>query len=363
MQHRQVKSLQNKLNPSKKGGKKVNLTVVDGAVIVISAVIAILSAALLGDQIKKRTKWGAMTKTLAQVGTAASVLIIGVAFFAPSIASAVGLITPAAEAPPVGPVVEQIQAAKQGYVLASVKNAYQMPTTLLADATVYVSLTQPVANNSWIAVAQDNTASTGSVLVTVQGVTSGTVYVTAYKSGYYSDFVATTIPGAQEMPTAALIANVPLVQTGSLLVTQYDNSSASYSAGTITVDNDAESAYITLDFTCENVWMALKDLRMLGIRGTYWTTNAVVMAPVIISDADLTAVTISDPTMTNSTTGGYDLPGNLTFGKTLRIRFTISKTASVTGQELFRVSLDDLTGLKGYVGETGISETVLTFTT
>jgi hypothetical protein len=62
-------------------------------------------------------------------------------------------------------------------------------------------------------------------------------------------------------------------------------------------------------------------------------------------------------------TGGWNFAGDLPFGKTLRIRFTISKTASATGRELFRVSLDDLLGLKGYVNETGISETVLTFTT
>jgi len=341
----------------------VELTVVDGAVITLSAVVAILAAAFVGDQIKKRSKWGPMSTTASQLITAASVLVIGVAFFAPSIAQAVGLVAPVAEEE-VGPVPgEQIMSEKEGYVLASVSDKYQQPTTLLADANVYVSLTQPVANDSWIYYAQDNTSSTGSVMITLPGVTSGTVWVTAYKTGYYSDFVTTQVPGAQVAPTPDLVAGVQLTAVGSLSITQYDNSNASLSGTTITVDNDATSAYITLDIVCENVWKAVRDLRLLAIRGSYWTTNSVSLAPVIISDADMTPVTIDDPTLTNSTTGGYDLPGDLEFGKTLRIRFTISKSASATGQELFRISLNDLGGLKGYVGETGISETTLTFTT
>lgn len=340
----------------------MELTIVDGAVILLATVVSILLASKLGDEIKNRTSWGPMTKTLAQVGTAAAVFIVAVAFFAPSVAQAVGLTVPE-EAPQVGPVVEQITSEKKGYVLASVRDTYKIPTTLLSNATVYVSTLQPVANDSWIAVAQDNTGSTGSVLVEVPGVTSGTVYVTAYKSGYYSDYVTTTITGAQEMPSSNLIANVPLTKIGSLLVTQYDNSNAYLSGTTVYVDNDATSAYITLDITCENVWSAIRDLRMLAIRGSAWSSLSVSMAPVIISDADLSATSIDDPTLTNSTTGGYDFPGDLQFGKTLRVRFTISKTASATGQELFRVSFNDLGGLEGYVGETGISEKTLSFTT
>lgn len=348
----------------------MELTVLDGAVIVISAIAAILAAVFLKEQIKKRTTWGPMAQTVTQLAIGVSVLVIGVAMFAPSIATAIGLIPPEVPVEPeVGPVVEEISALKQGYVLASVRNTYKVPTTLIADATVYISLAQPVANDSWVAVAQDNTESTGSVLVTVSGVTSGTVYVTAYKAGYYSDYVATTVPGAQEMPTANLIANVPLTQTGTLLITQYDNSHAMFDGiSVIGVDNAATSAYITLDFTCENVWMALKDIRMLGIRGAYWSTLTVSMSPVVISDADLVAVTINDPTLTNSTTGGYDFPGDLQYARTLRIRFTISKSASAgtdasVDEELFRVSLDDLGGLKGYVGESGVTETTLTFQT
>jgi len=340
----------------------MELTAVDGAIIVLSAVAALITGSYVGNKISDKTK-SEMMKTLVQVGTAASVFIIGVSFFAPSVAQAIGLVAPTPEEEVPTVPVEQIQSEKIGYVLASVEDKYQVPTTLLSDALVYVSLEEPEANDSWVAVAQDNTGSTGSVLVEVPGVTSGTVYVTAWKSGYYSDFTTTTVPGAQEMPTSDLMANIELTRIGSISVTMYDNSNAYLSGNTIRVDNDATSAYITLDIVCDNVWMAIKDLKLLGIRGSAWSTRNVSLAPVIISDADLEADEVGDPTLTNSTTGGWEFPGDLEFGKTLRIRFTISKDAGPTSEELFRVSLDDLLGLKGYVGETGISETTLTFTT
>lgn len=296
-----------------------------------------------------------------QLITVLAVFMIGAAFLCPAVAGFMGMTwaVPEAAAPPTGPIVTPPTAQAEGYVLASVKDTYKIPTDLLSSALVYVSQSVPVANDSWIAIAQENTSSAGSVLVEVPGVTSGTVYVTGYKSGYYSDYVATTIPGAQVMPSASQTAALTVSKIGDLEISQYDNNNCFLSGAYIYVDNDATSAYITLDINVENVYCAIKDIRILEVRGDDFSTTNDSIAPVIISNGGLAVSTFGDPTLTNATTGGWDLLGELQFGNTLRVKWTIATTTTQENQTLARISTDDLGGLEGYLGESGITENIL----
>jgi len=259
---------------------------------------------------------------------------------------------PAPAAVPPGVPVVQITVGQKGYVLATVEDEYKIPRTLISGADVYVSTQQPVPRAAWIANAKDNTSSAGSVQVTVQGVTSGLVYVTAYKAGYYSDYATTTVPGPE---TPSVPAAVKLENVGSWSVSVTENSTNLTFDGENIVENTTTSTtgYFTLNIATSGAFTALKDIQLLEIRGDAYTARGAAIAPVVLKDGGTIVSVIGDPTLSSAATGGYNFTGNLSYGQVIQIKVTVSVSSAGTGT-LARIDLDDLLGSAGYLNETGV---------
>jgi len=274
------------------------------------------------------------------------------------------------EAPPeaaaVGPVVpgEIITPEKIGYVVANVNDAYKIPTTAIEDAEVHVSLDMPTSEGAWLSLVSENTASNGSCLLEVPGVTSGQVYVAAQKSGYYPAFTTTVIPGAQII-SPSLSASIELAKIGSLKISLTDNSNASFDESTLTITENVStstSAYFTLNIYTENAYTALRDLRIMLMRGDDWDTLDATIAPVVLDAAETSISTTGDVTLTSEVTGAYHCTGDVTYGEILQIKITTA-VGSASAGTMFKIYIDDLDGSKDIFGGTGISENVITVKT
>ncbi len=332
------------------------------AVGVISAAI-LVTIALVKNVSTKPIKVSGPIVTILGAGAAIGMSVLLIANFAPGLATSAGITTAAPEAL-VGPtVVTTVQAAKEGYVIAAAEDDYLVPKTAVSAATVYVSLDQPVVNESWPALTSDNTSSTGSVLLTVPGVTSGTVYVTAGKTLYYPSVTTTAITGAQEI-SPSLVADLQLPKVGTLSWSISENTNA-HKQGTENIYENATTAASTfvLRIKTDNAFMALQDLRVLFVRGGSWTTMGAVMAPVVTRlPAGVTVATTGDITLTTGVTGEIQFTGDVTFGDYIEITFVTSSTTPTAGT-MATIYIDDLSGTYDVLGGTGVSEQTIDIVT
>lgn len=317
-------------------------------------IIALVYKRVTGQTIEKRT-----AKVLA-IGISCLVIMAFVAFI-PQISDAFW-------EPEVAPAVddlppEQITTEKKGYVIATVQDKYKIPSTMISAATVYVSQSEPISGGAWTTIVSDNTGSTGSVTLTVQGVISGNVYVTAGKTGYYPDYAMTSIPGAQVLDEA-YAADLQPVKTGTLSWSLTDNSNAVKQGTENILENvtTSASAYFTLRIYTDNAYMALQNIRILVVRGDTWSSLGASMAPVVLDAAGTSVSTSGDVTLTSEVSGQFSFVGDLTYGRMLEIKITTSTTSAVDGT-LCKIYIDDLMGTKDILGGTGFSETVITIRT
>ena len=329
---------------------------------VISAAI-LVTIALVKNVSEKKIKVSNSILSLLGAGTAIGMSVLLIANFSPGLAASAGITTGEAEAA-IGPeVITIVQANKEGYVIAAVEDDYLVPKTAVSGATVYVSLDQPVANESWPALTSDNTSSTGSILLTVPGVTSGTVYVTAGKTAYYPTITTTAITGAQEI-APSLVADLQLPKIGSLSWTLTENTNA-YMQGTENIYENATTSASTfiLRIKTDNAFMALQDLRVLFVRGGAWTTMGAVMAPVVTRvPAGVTTTTTGDITLTTGVTGEIQFTGDVTFGSYIELTFVTSATTPTVGT-MATIYIDDLSGTYDVLGGTGVSEQTISIVT
>jgi hypothetical protein len=346
--------------PIKKRGKKMVINV-QLILLAFGAVLAFLLTIALGrkgleniEYFKKHTAIPLVVTIIAGVLIATAVMAAGNTDVRNWLTSPL-----AAPAAPSGGPTKTVLVGNVGEVLASVNDALKLPTTPLVE-NVFVSLQQPlVGGATWNSVADDTTGSNGSVMIDVTGVTSGSVYVTSGGTGYYSNYTTTTIPGPQVIPTTS--ATVNLVKVGTLSVTlDTDNSYARLTGPTtITIDN-GQTAIFTLKITTSVVWTAIKDLQLVEIQGAAYTTSGAVISPAVTQSGGTTVSGSGDPTLTSAVTGGWGFGGNLVFGQTIKITYTIT-TSGAKGL-IATINLNDLNGSTGYLGETGIAATSLTVT-
>lgn len=264
---------------------------------------------------------------------------------------------PAAAAPP-GVPVDQITVGRTGYVLASVEDELTIPRTLIDNATIYVSTQQPVPRAAWTAVATDTTDASGSVVVTVRGLTSGMAYVTAYKSDYYSEFTTTVIPGPEVLPTTPALIRLKKVGGWEISIT---NESANITFdGENLVENSttATSGYFTLNIAPDTAFTALKNIRWLEIKGDDFATLGATIVPTILNNGGTLPSITGDTTLSTAAVANIDFSGDLLYGQVIQVKVTVSVSAASTGT-IARISLDDLLGSTGYLNETGAAETVL----
>jgi hypothetical protein len=330
--------------------------------IVLAALVAALFYSWVSGRLPKRGERYGDAAFLGKLLASVMIFALIAAQFSPQIGELFG-IRRAPEA--VGPVVippEYTVAERMGYVIASVEDAYRIPRTLLENASVYVSVTQPVAGSPWVAVAAGRTGASGSTMIQVPGVTSGMVYVTGYIENYYAASVATTIPGAQVMPSPAQIASIRLPAIGTLSITVSENSSnITYdpSTGYITENTTmATSGYFTLTLATSGAFTALRNLRLLEVRGDAFDTLGAAIAPVVVRDGGTSPSASGDPTLSSAISGGWDFVGDLQYGQMIQIRYTVAVASAGQGT-IARIHIDDLLGALGLAGEPGIEETVL----
>jgi hypothetical protein len=296
-------------------------------------------------------------KDLAFLGSFVTAIAIGAIFVVATVPELRSYITgPVAAPAAAGPTVIT-QVGNKGYVPVSVSDLLKIPATNIAGAEVYVSTSQPVAGASWIAAAQDNTGSNGSVTVTVPGVSSGLVYVTAYKPGFYSEFGTAIIPGPEILPSTA--TSIKLENVGDWSVTVTDNSNAVFDGENI-IENSKTSttSYFTLNIATSEAFSALKNIRLQEIRGDAYSTLGAVISPIVLKDGECLPSIQGDPTLTSASVGGYDFSGNLNYGQLIQVKFIVTVASAGTGT-IARISLNDLLGSTGYLNETGVAEKLL----
>lgn len=352
-----------------------------GTAAIVSAVgvacTAILVAVILmKHSSEKKVELPATIATLLGTGAAIGMSVLLIAQFAPGMALSAGIIseiTPAAVGPTVG---DGVVSYREGYVLAVTEDDYLIPKTAVSAATVYVSLDEPVPNASWPALVTDNTDTSGSILLTVPGITSGTVYVTAGKAasvatdlGYYPDVTTVPITGAQVI-SPSLVAGLELPKVGTPSWSLHENTNASDNGNdglnvhvtgedNIWIDVSSASGFV-IRIKTDNAFHAIQDLRVLFVRGANWSALGATMSPVVTrTPSGVTVTTAGDPTLTTGVTGELQFIGDVTFGNYIEISFVVSCTATVDGV-LATIYIDDLSGTYDVLGGTGVSEEKIT---
>ncbi|GAI34080.1 unnamed protein product, partial [marine sediment metagenome] len=219
--------------------------------------------------------------------------------------------------PPVGPEVQNI-----GYVQVVVTDQYRIPETSVQDAIVQVTLEEPEPAKAIIEVkgGLENTNTDGSAILGLEGVTSGTVWVVAHKSGYYADVESTAVPGAQVYPTSNLWARPELAKIGTLSLSVSDNTAVwDSTTNTITENLTASTAhYFTIELTVTAAYEALRDVQLAVIRGSDWENLGVSPLVVTVSDdADTSIETVGDITLSEDISAELNAVGDLDYSVTL----------------------------------------------
>jgi len=328
----------------------MDLTAMQWLMVVFSAVIGI--AVAIGLERFLRREVSAVPRMLMAVVAFLGISVLLSGLLVAPIGQAIGFSKPPAPAPAPapGPVVQN-----EGYVMSVVTDKYAVPSAPLAGAAVSVSLTKPSPGAAIFPVASGTTDNQGACFFRIPGLTSGTVYVIAESSGYYSAVAQTVIPGAQMYPSEPLWAKIALAKVGTLSLT-FENLTPgiTYSSGTITLDNTRTSQEFRLTITTSQPATALKDLAVVLIRASTWANNNPTVS-VTVEDSGGLSVSQSG-NINTSVSQSINGVGDLTAEKVLKLRFRIVLTPS-PGTNLMTISIDDLLGGVGYAGETGISPT------
>jgi hypothetical protein len=326
----------------------MDLTAMQWLMVVFSAVIGI--AVAIGLERFLRREVSAVPRMLMAVVAFLGISVLLSGLLVSPIGQAIGISRPPAPTPTPGPIVQN-----EGYVMSVVTDKYAVPSAPLAGATVSVSLTRPSPGAAIFPVASGTTDNQGACFFRIPGLTSGTVYVIAENSGYYSAVAQTVIPGAQVYPSEALWAKIALAKVGTLSLT-FENLTPgiTYSSGTITLDNTRTLQEFRLTITTSAPMTAIKDPAVLLIRASTWANNNPTVS-VTVEDSGGLSVSQSG-NINTSVSQNINGAGDLTADKVLKLRFRIVLTPSA-GTNLMSISLDDLLGGVGYAGETGISPT------
>lgn len=330
-------------------------SVTDWILVAFSVLIAILAAAFITRKAKEELKIGRMVEGITAVVVFVAVGMICSGLLVAPIGMAIGLRAPPEDEPPVGPEVQNV-----GYVQAVVADALKIPETAIQDARIQVTLEEPEKAKAIIDVAEENSDTDGSALISVDGVTSGTVWVVASKSGYYADVESTSIPGAQVYPTSNLWARPELAKIGTLSLDISDNT-AEWDSTTNTITENLTTStahYFTLELTVTAAYEALRDMQLAFIRGSDWENLGV--SPLVVTvadDADTNIGTVGDITLSVDISAELNAIGDLDYAVTLKIKVKTNTTYAFTGKEVLRITINDLEGGTGYAGVTGISAT------
>lgn len=341
-----------------KGGKKVieQLSITDWLLVAFSVFIAVMVSAWLFQRIEKEPfKAGLGIRSIVGVISFIGIGLIVSGLLVAPIGQAVGLRAPPAVAPPVGPEIQN-----KGYVQAVVTDQYKIPETAIQNAVVQVTLKQPTAGAVIIDIASENTDTDGSALLSLEGVTSGTVWAIANKSGYYADVESTSVPGAQVYPDESLWAELTLAKVGTLSLSVSDNTAVWDSAtNTITENLTTSTAhYFTLELTVTAAYEALRDMQLAFIRGSDWENLGV--SPLVVTvadDADTSIETVGDITLSEDISAELNAVGDLDYSVTLKIKVKTNTTYAFDSKEVLRITINDLEGGTGYAGVTGITAT------
>jgi len=330
------------------------LTLAQWILVVFSAIIAFIAAKWIVD-VLKRAGAGRLSQALIGFVSFIAVGMVISSVLIPPIGMALGLIAPPPPPVPVAPEVKNV-----GYVQAVVYDQYKIPKTAIKDAIVQVTLKRPVPGEAIIEIASENTNADGSALLELEGVTSGTVYVIAQKSGYYAAVDQTTVPGAQVYPAEALWAMPELAKIGTLDLKVTDLSSgATWDAATKTITENltvSKAHYFTLQLTVTAAYEALRDMQLGFIRGSDWENlGAAPLVVTVIDDADTTIETVGDITLSKDISAKLNAVGDLTYAVILKVQVKTNTTYAFSGKELLRIGLNDLLGAVGFAGEAGIS--------
>lgn len=329
---------------------------VAAGVVATAAIVGLIGRHLLIKREIVGEGVASLTAILAIIG----ISVAGIASFAPQTAESLQLITPPELTPAtVGPgELVVIQSDKEGYVLVSAVDDYKRPLDMLSGATIYVSLEQPVGDDVWIPIAEDNTSTIGATSVTVPGITEGTVYVSGGLTGYYPDVTTVTVTGAQTFAPQNT-AGLELPQIGALSWSLIENTNG-YTQGTENiVDNltTSTSARYTIRFVCDNGYMAIQDLRILLVRGGAWDTIGASVTAIPVDDGDTLAIESGD--LVEDHTAELLFSGDLVFGQQIEVRIVIAADTAAAGT-IATLIIDDLNGDFDVLGGTGISEQTIT---
>ncbi len=330
------------------------LSITEWVLVAFSVLIAVMVGAWLFKRLEEKPyEAGVGIRSIVGVITTLGIgLIISGLLVAP-IGQAVGLRVPPEVPPPVVPEVQNV-----GYVQVVVIDQYKIPETAIQSARIQVTLSEPEKAKAIIDVAEDNSNTDGSALISVDGITSGTVWVVASKSGYYADVESTSIPGAQVYPTSNLWAEPELAKVGTLSLTVTDNTAVWDSTTNTITENLTTSLahYWTLNLTVTTSYEALRDMQLAFIRGSDWENLGV--SPIVVSvvdDADTSIATVGDITLSVDISAELNAIGDLDYSVTLKIKVKTNATYAFTGKEVLRIVINDIEGGVGYAGVTGIS--------
>jgi len=300
-------------------------------------------------------------------GKAVQTIVAVISFFAIGMVLAGLLVAPIGyvlglRVPPPKPVPVMPEIQNVGFVQAVVTDQYKVPKTAIQDAIVQATLSRPEPGRAIIEIASENTNADGSALLKLEGVTSGTVWVVAQKSGYYSAVGSTSVPGAQIYPVEALWVKPELAKIGTLSLNVTNLSSgATWDSATKTITENlttSKAHYFTIELTVTAAYEALRDMQISPIRGSDWENlGAAPLVVTVIDDADTTIETIGDITLSKDISAKLNARGDLTYAVILKIQIKTNVAYAFSGKELLRITINDLLGSVGYAGEAGISAT------
>lgn len=258
---------------------------------------------------------------------------------------------------------EQITKTDTGVVKGNIIDEYMEPTTQLSNVTLDVGTVKPTRQAGVDSVV--TTTENGSYTAYVPHITSGTVYVTASKSGYYPSIESTTIPGASEFPPQSLYVTNKLAQIETSPTIEIDDKSGTVSKSTTTiqVDNDAATQTFDLRLIVPSAYKCLRDVQETFVRGDDWDNVDALSVMVKNKPSGLNKDSSGDITLANDYTAALTFEGDLKWSQVIELRIQVSHDVGPTGLSLAKIQLNDLFDADTVKGNSGWAGTTLTIQT
>jgi len=330
------------------------LTLTEWILFVLAIIISLVIAVAFTKYAAEKLRLPNAVKGIVGVITFLGIGMIVSSLLVAPIGEVTGLRVPPPPPPPVEPIPERV-----GYALAIVTDQYKLPETAIENAEVQATILRPEPGAPIVEVVSGKTDADGTVFLKLPGITSGTVYLVASKSGYYSAVGETVIPGAEVYPDPALWERIQLAKIGELSLSVTDLSTgASWDAATKTITENLTTSkvhWFTIELTVKAAYEALRDMQLLFIQGGDWENLGATPMVVTTVDAAGTRIEeVGDLTLATQISAKLNAHGDLTHARVLRIKIQTGTTYAFGNKELLRIVIDDLLGGVGFVGETGI---------